>query len=155
MAFRLRDTEREQPAISTASLPDIVFILLFFFMVATVLRETTVLVDNQLPKATELTKIQDKDVVSYIYIGKPKNANDGTADRVQLNDKYMRSYEDIKLFVNNEKSKLPPFKQGKFIVSLKIDHKAKTGIKYDVTEELRKNFAYKINYATLRRDETY
>ena len=44
------------PAMSTASLPDIVFMLLFFFMVTTVMRETTLIVDNKLPKASEVKK---------------------------------------------------------------------------------------------------
>ena len=84
------------PAISTASLPDIIFILLFFFMVVTVLRETEIKVKNVLPKATELTKLENKELVSYIYIGKPTDAyvsKFGDAPRIQLNDKYANANE--------------------------------------------------------------
>ena len=59
------------PAISTASLPDIIFILLFFFMVVTVMREMEIKVENRLPQATELTKLERKSLVSFIYIGAP------------------------------------------------------------------------------------
>ena len=153
MAFKKK--KKETPAVSTASLPDIVFMLLFFFMVATVLRENPVLVKNKLPQATEMTKIQDKDVVSYIYIGQPLDERFGTADKVQLNDKFMRDLSDIGKFVEAERGKLPAFKQDMFTVSLKIDSEAKTGMKFDITEELRKVHALKVNYATLPRGEVY
>ena len=57
------------PAISTASLPDIVFMLLFFFMVATVMRDSTLMVKNQLPAADQIQKLDKKDRVMYIYAG--------------------------------------------------------------------------------------
>ena len=152
--FRKRKTE--SPSISTASLPDIVFMLLFFFMVTTVLRDSSILVQNRLPQATELTKLQDKDVVSYIYIGKPVDVNKfGTADKVQLQDKFMQSPEDIERFVEAERGKLREERKGKFIISLKVDKAAKTGVKFDVTEELRKVNALKVNYATIQRAEVY
>ena len=59
------------PAISTASLPDIVFMLLFFFMVATVMRDNTLMVTNTLPAADQIKKLDKKDRVIYIYAGKP------------------------------------------------------------------------------------
>ena len=62
---------KSTPAISTASLPDIIFMLLFFFMVVTVMRESELKVQVQVPQATELTKLEQKSLVNYIYIGKP------------------------------------------------------------------------------------
>ena len=67
------------PAISTASLPDIIFMLLFFFMVTTVMREVDPLVKVTLPEATEVTKLEDKALVDYIYIGPPTNPELGTS----------------------------------------------------------------------------
>ena len=61
------------PAISTASLPDIVFMLLFFFMVATVMRENTLLIKNTLPYADQIEKLDKKDLVMYIYAGAPSD----------------------------------------------------------------------------------
>ena len=92
--------------ISTASLPDIVFMLLFFFMVTTVMRETEMLVDNILPQATEVKKLERKSLVSYIYIGTPKGKNRkmkyGKDAKIQLNDAYAR-VEDIQAFIIAER----------------------------------------------------
>ena len=62
---------KASPAISTASLPDIIFMLLFFFMVVTVLRDAELKVKVVTPYATELTKLEKKSLVNYLYIGKP------------------------------------------------------------------------------------
>ena len=89
--------------IPTAALPDIIFMLLFFFMVTTVMRETDVLVEQRLPSAEQLTKIKRKSLVSYIYIGKPRNTEQfGTEPRVQANDAFINISEVI-LFVNQER----------------------------------------------------
>ena len=71
MAKFRKKGKKEVPAISTSSLPDIIFMLLFFFMVATVMREVTLIVQMTPPKATEIQKLEDKSLVSYIYIGQP------------------------------------------------------------------------------------
>ena len=79
------------PAISTASLPDIVFMLLFFFMVATVMRDNTLMVTNTLPAADQIKKLDKKDRVIYIYAGKPSARYQdkyGDQPRIQLNDKF-------------------------------------------------------------------
>ena len=80
----------ELPAVNTASLPDIVFMLLFFFMVATVMRENTLIIKNKLPYADQVEKLDKKDLVMYIYAGKPSaNYKEyGTEARIQLNDKF-------------------------------------------------------------------
>ena len=78
------------PAISTASLPDIVFMLLFFFMVATVMRENSLKIQNSLPVANQVEKLDKKNPVSYIYMGKPSSGYEkfGTEARIQLNDQF-------------------------------------------------------------------
>ena len=89
------------PAISTASLPDIVFMLLFFFMVATVMRDSTLMVQNTLPAADQIQKLDKKDRVIYIYAGKPSSRyvdTYGTQARIQLNDKF-GSVEEVGAFV--------------------------------------------------------
>jgi biopolymer transport protein ExbD len=87
---KFRKKKKGMPAISTASLPDIVFMLLFFFMVATVMREDTLKIQNQLPLADQVEKLDKKYPISYIYMGKP-SANYkkyGNVARIQLNDKF-------------------------------------------------------------------
>ena len=85
-----RKSKGGSPGISTASLPDIVFMLLFFFMVTTVMRETTLYVDVLTPKATEIRKMEKKSLVSYIYIGQPVKrlqSSYGSKPRIQLNQR--------------------------------------------------------------------
>ena len=137
------------PAISTASLPDIVFMLLFFFMVATVMRETSLMVENRLPAADQIEKLDKKYPISYIYIGKPsanyKSA--GTEPRVQLNDKFA-DVKDIAAFIASERAPLRDELVDKLTVALKVDKEANMGIVTDVKQELRKVNALKINDTT-------
>lgn len=150
-----KDQGKELPAISTASLPDIIFILLFFFMVVTVMREVEIMVKNQLPEATELTKLEKKSLVSYIYIGKPKDKyvkKFGTAPRIQLNDQFA-DVRDIPTFVEIERNNTPEGSRAAMTFALRVDREVKMGIVSDVKQELRKNDALKINYSSLPKVE--
>lgn len=92
--------------IPTSALPDIIFMLLFFFMVTTVLREQDILVEQKLPQATQLQKLEKKTLISYLFVGRPKNSNlYGTEPRVQANDVLINT-KDIIFWVNQEKDKL-------------------------------------------------
>ena len=141
------------PAISTASLPDIVFMLLFFFMVATVMRENTLMIQNSLPLADQIEKLDKKNPISYIYAGKPSRGYEkfGTEARLQLNDKFA-DVNEITAFVNSERAalreELIPF----LTISLKVDRDANMGIVGDIKQELRKVNALKINYTTGKGD---
>jgi len=146
-----KDNTKKLAPISTASLPDIVFMLLFFFMVTTVMRETEMLVDNILPQATEVKKLERKSLVSYIYIGTPKGNNRkikyGTKAKIQLNDSYAR-VEDIQSFIIAERESRAEEEIPLLTTSIKSDVDVKMGIISDVKQELRKAQAYKINYST-------
>ena len=137
--------------ISTASLPDIVFMLLFFFMVTTVMRETEMLVENILPQATEVQKLERKSLVSYIYIGSPRGLNRknqfGTKAKIQLNDSYS-NVGDIQAFIAAERESRAEEEIPLLTTSIKADVDVKMGIISDIKEELRKAQAYKINYST-------
>jgi biopolymer transport protein ExbD len=138
------------PAISTASLPDIVFMLLFFFMVTTVMRETTLLVENVLPKASEVKKIEDKSLCSYIYVGAPvagMKVKFGSEPRIQLNDSFKLS-ADIQEFVATKREATAEEKKPQLVTCIKADVDAKMGLISDIKQELRIAQAYKINYAT-------
>ena len=144
-----KNNGKETPGISTASLPDIVFMLLFFFMVATVMRENSLKIQNSLPVANQVEKLDKKNPVSYIYMGKPSSGYEkfGTEARIQLNDQFA-SINEISSFISSERSalreELIPF----LTVALKVDRKANMGIVGDVKQELRKVNALKINYTT-------
>lgn len=143
----------ETPAMSTASLPDIVFMLLFFFMVTTVMRETTLLVENSLPKASEVKKIEDKSLCSYIYVGAPvgsMKAKFGTESRIQLNDSF-KNVTDIQEFMATKRENTPEEKKPLLVTCIKADVDAKMGLVTDIKQELRKAQAFKINYATFTK----
>jgi biopolymer transport protein ExbD len=144
----------EMPAVNTASLPDIVFMLLFFFMVATVMRDTTLKIKNELPSADQVEKLDKKDLVMYIYVGQPSDrfqSQYGTESRIQLNDKFA-DVEDIKAFIAAERAskreELIPF----LTTALKVDKKANMGIIGDIKQKLREENALKINYTTRKGD---
>jgi biopolymer transport protein ExbD len=136
--------------IPTAALPDIIFMLLFFFMVTTVMRETELLVEQHLPRATQLSKIERKSLVSYIYIGPPKNAATfGTEPKIQVNDVFITP-KDVVQFVNTEKDKLSEVERDQITMSMKVDIEAKMGIVADVQQELREANARKVLYSSLQ-----
>lgn len=138
------------PAISTASLPDIVFMLLFFFMVSTVMKDSDLIVRNFLPKADQVTKLQKKDRVMYVFIGKPHEryvSTYGSGDRIQLNDR-LSDVSDIKEFVLKERASRDEELGPALTASLKIDKDVKMGIVGDVKQEMRKVEQYKVNYTT-------
>ena len=138
------------PAISTASLPDIVFMLLIFFMVATVMRDNTLLVSNTLPAADQVQKLDKKDRVMYIYAGKPSARYQdkfGTEARIQLNDKFA-TVKDVAAFVLAEKASKRQELQNVLTTALKVDGDTKMGLISDIKQELRKVNALKINYTT-------
>jgi biopolymer transport protein ExbD len=137
-------------AINTASLPDIVFMLLFFFMVTTVMRETELKIQLKQPGATEIKKLEKKSLVRYIYIGVPTRNYQGlygTQPRIQLNDAFART-EDIQEFISSERDAMNENDQKMMTISLKIDEEVRMGIVTDIKQALRKANALKINYST-------
>lgn len=138
------------PEISTASLPDIVFMLLFFFMVTTVMREVELKVTNTRPKATEIQKLERKSLVTYIYVGKPTKtyqARFGKEPRIQLNDAFA-SIDEVQPFVIQERTAKDEVEQKLMTVSIKADKEVKMGLITDIKLQLRKAQALKINYST-------
>lgn len=140
---------KEMAPISTASLPDVIFMILFFFMISTTMRDQDLLVRYKLPDATEVQKLEKKSLVSYIHIGQPSLAMQskfGTAPRIQLNDSY-KSAKDILDFVAAERDKLNEVDRASMTICLKADQTTKMGIVTDVKQELRRANALKISYA--------
>ena len=147
--------KKELPAISTASLPDIVFILLFFFMVTTTMREVTYKIRIRLPSATELSKLEKKSLVSYIYVGEPLQEYQGTygiAPRIQLNDQFA-NVDDIQSYIAAEREARTEEERPMMITSLKIDESTRMGIVNDIKQELRKATALHINYSSRKQAE--
>ncbi len=149
MAVMKKKGDKSLPPISTASLPDVIFMILFFFMVSTTMRDQEVKVKAKLPDATEVQKLEKKSLVSYIYIGPPVESQQkqwGTAPRIQLNDSF-RSTQDILEFVASERDKLNESDRAAMTICLKADENTRMGIVTDVKQELRRANALKISYA--------
>jgi len=143
------------PEISTASLPDIIFILLFFFMVVTVMKENELLVEFKPPQATELEKLEKKSLVNSLYIGSPTDRYRemyGSKPRLQLNDQFAE-IDDIPLFLETEKLKVNEALHPFMFASLKVDEKVTMGIVQDVKTKLRKSGQLKVNYSSVQRME--
>ena len=138
------------PGISTASLPDIVFMLLFFFMTATTMKDSDLMIENKLPKADQTAKLHKKQYVMYIYAGKPSEryrSTLGETDRIQLADK-IANVGEIRNFVISERASRNSEDEKYLTASLKIDKDVKMGLVQDIKQELRKVDQLKVNYTT-------
>lgn len=149
----LKKKKKDPPGITTASLPDIVFMLLCFFMVVTKMRDAEVKVRTVVPTASELQKLEDKSLVNHIYIGEPAQqfvAQLGTAPRIQLDDQFATP-QDIARWVASRRSKTTPALHNKMIAALKVDGDVKMGIITEVKTELRKQNLRKVSYIAGKR----
>lgn len=153
MATFKREGKKEVPSLSTSSLPDIVFMLLFFFMVTTTMRDVSLLVANTMPQASETVKLEKKSLVSNIYVGKPNDqfqAAYGTEPRIQLNDKFA-SVEEIQAFVASEREARKEEDRNSITNNLKVDRRVTMGIVTDIKQELRKANSLRVNYGSTKK----
>lgn len=155
MAQIRKKEKREAPALSTSSLPDIIFMLLFFFMAVTTMKEVTYKVRVSLPSATELQKLENKSLVRYVYVGKPMDQFKGmfgSETRIQLNDQFA-DVSEIQEYVTNERTAMKEEDQALLTVSIKADKDTKMGVVTDIKQALRRAYALKINYQAGSRAE--
>lgn len=137
--------------IPTSSMPDVVFMLLFFFMVTTQMRDSSIKVQQRIPDATQMRKLQKKGLVSYLYIGAPKQVEQwGKEPKIQANDVFIEPKEVIQ-WVNAEKAKLDEGDREAITIALKVHDETKRGIIADVETELRKANARKLLYSAVQR----
>lgn len=142
--FQRRSSSTE-PEFTTASLPDIVFMLLIFFMVATVLRETDIKVRTQLPQAEALTKIDQKRLISKVHIGPLKRGENQGETAIQIDDALIEDRRTIRQIMYNKLQEQP-----QLIVSLKVDRESEMQVVNEVQQELREANALRINYSSNR-----
>ena len=152
-----RRRKRSIPELNTASLPDLIFTILFFFMLVTHMRKTTVKVKYQVPQGTELTKLVKKSAISYIYIGMPMNAAgavSGDSLCVQLNDKIV-DLKDIKGYLSKERLAMSAADKKQMSVSVRADKATPMGIINDLKQSLRESNVLKVNFAaTFKKQQT-
>lgn len=142
------------PALNTSSLPDLIFTILFFFMIVTTMREVTLMVEFTVPRGTELEKMTKKSLISYIYVGKPTKelrGKMGSGTQIQLNDKFA-SLAEVQDYVYQEREAMKESDKPFMKVSLKVDENTQMGIVTDIKQELRKSWALNINYSANSRD---
>ena len=154
MAVMKKKGGKEVGAISTASLPDVILRILFFFMISTTMREMTAKVTFTLPEASEVQKLEKKQLVSYILVGEPTpdlRAQFGTAPRIQLNDSY-QELPQILDFVASERDKLNEIDKAAMTISIRADKYTNMGVITDIKQELRKAEALKISYAATKAE---
>ena len=142
---------REMPALNTSSLPDMIFAILFFFMVTTTMREVTLMVRFKLPEASEVQKLEKKSLITYIYMGQPVDSKFGTGTFMQLNDKFAE-VEDIHDYIASERNMLSEQDQQFMTVSIKADEDTHMRYVTDVKQALRRAYALKISYSSRKGD---
>ena len=148
MAQIRKDKERETPALATSSLPDIIFMFLFFFMAITSMKEVTFKVRVKAPSASEVTKLENKSLTRYIYVGKPTEQYQkafGSETRIQLGDTFA-DVSDLEDFIVTERSAMNENDQNLMTVSIKADKDTKMGIINDIKQSLRRSYALRIVY---------
>lgn len=146
-----KGAKKATPELNMGSMSDIIFMLLFFFMVITTMREASLFVKINPPQASEVAKLEKKSLVSYIYVGEPMDAQKyGTEPRIQLNDQ-MSGVRDIAQFIEEERQARDEVDRPLMTTSIKADKGVKMGILTDIKQELRKVNALKINYSTDRK----
>ncbi|KGF17958.1 biopolymer transporter ExbD [Prevotella sp. S7-1-8] len=151
--FRHRD--RQVPGLNTASLPDLIFTVLFFFMIVTHMQKVAVKVQYRLPQGTELTRLTKKTAVTYIYIGRPavgtKLAKDGKT-YIQINDRFVNA-DDVADYVSADQARMLPEDREIMTVAIKADRDTRMGIITDVKQALRKAKATHVTYSADKRKE--
>lgn len=160
MARFRKEEKKETPELNMGSMSDIIFMFLFFFMVITTMREATLKVRFQPPKATEIQKLEKKSLVANIYIGAPISKNENTLPpgkvSVQLNDQTIKAEDlaaDVRDFIGTEKESRSEEDKNKLTFSLKVDKDVQMRYVNTIKNELRQNNALKINYATGKKSE--
>ena len=146
MSMMFRRRSREVPGLNTSSLPDLIFSVLFFFMIVTHMRHVTVKVKYQVPQGK-------KSAVSYIYIGRPTSAMGkvvGEESRIQLNDKYVNPIQLVD-YMKAEKKRMSPEDAQQMTVSIKADKDTKMGMITDVKQALRQAKTLRINYSATEK----
>ena len=135
--------EHKLPQLNTTSLPDLIFTVLFFFMIVTHMRDVELKVRYEVPQGTEVLKLAHKSAVTYIYVGRVPG-DDTFA--IQLNDK-LATIDDIRAHIDAERQAMSSEDQARMTVSIKADRDVPMGIIADIKQALRESYALKINYS--------
>ncbi len=143
------------PGLNAASLPDLIFTVLFFFMVVTHMQKVAVRVRYQVPQGTQLTRLTKKSAVSYVYIGRPADGQgrpSGRDMRIQLNDKFV-SPAEVADYISADRARMTPADQQQMTVSIKADRHTPVGLINEVRLGLRRAKALRISYSATEAND--
>ena len=147
-----RQRQRTVPALNVASLPDLIFTVLFFFMIVTHMRGVDPKVQYNVPEGTELTKEVNKSGLVYLFIGKPVDAQGRViADetRIQMGNRYV-TVDEIGAEIEKERNRMSEDDRQRLTVSIRADRDTEMGLINDVKQALRKAGALNINYSAAK-----
>ena len=153
--IRFRKKSHDVPELNTSSLPDLIFSVLFFFMIVTHMRQVTLKVECRVPQGKNLVRLTKKSAVSHIYIGKPTKDLQGKYDKetqIQLNDK-LATASEVMDYMAAEKKRMSAEDQRLMTVSIKADKDTKMGVITDVKQALRQAKAIKISYSAVEKGQ--
>ena len=143
---------REVPGLNLAALPDLIFTVLFFFMIVTHMRQVTPKVRFEVPQGTEVEKGRKAGLV-YLFIGKPVDDEGhvvGDETRIQLNDRYV-TVAQLPDVIKKEREKMSEDERQFMTISIRADRDTEMGVINDVKLALRKAGALNINYSATER----
>ena len=146
---RFRHRQHEVPGLNLAAMPDLIFTVLFFFMIVTHMRDVKPQVRYSVPQGTELEKAVRKSSVGYLFIGKPVDAQGRVLSdetRIQLNDRYV-TVDQIGSEISNARAQMSDDDRQHLVVSIRADRDTEMGVINDVKQALRKAGALNINYS--------
>lgn len=127
------------PGLNMSSMPDMIFTVLFFFMIVTNMREVQLKVEYQVPHGNELERLTKKSTVTYIHIGRPAKSAGVAADAemcIQMNDRIVE-VADITAYLVEERARLAPEEAAGMSVCIKADKDTPMGVINDVKQALR------------------
>ena len=153
--FSRNDSPADVPVLNTASLPDLIFTVLFFFMIVTHMREVSLKVHYEVPQGTEIQKLGHKAAIVEIYVGRPTGDAAAQDDRfvIQLNNE-VATVADISAFLDEERSRMTTEDLARMTVSIKADRDVPMGIISDIKQALQQDYALRINYSATEKNTT-
>ena len=148
MKSMFHQSRRSVPSLNVASMPDLIFTVLFFFMIVTHMRSDEVKVRLQVPAGVEVQKLANKQAVVNLYIGRKVERGKSNENTwcVQLNNNVLQP-NDIPALIEQIRSGLSAENQSRLTVSLRVDKKAPMGLVSEVKRNLQQAYALKINYS--------
>jgi biopolymer transport protein ExbD len=133
------------PALNLAALPDLIFTVLFFFMIVTHMRQVETHVRYQLPQGTEVGQEASKTGLVYILIGEG-------SEMIQVNDRMVR-VDEVAQCINRIREEMTEEERQRLTVCIRADRNTEMGIINDVKQQLRRAGALNIFYAAKKQNK--